>query len=337
MQNPKLQTYKIFHYTSLNPSKKVNSAFLMGSYMLLVLSKTSTEIIDLFSQVTTFASYCDASQEKSDFELPFFECLKGLEKAIKLNWYNLSTFDLRSYETGSIIENGGYNWIIPSKIVAFMCPAHDFKGRDGIKPPTPEQYVPIFQNLPISTIVRLNKATYESDRFTRHGFKFHDMYFIDGSVPSDKIVREFIKVVEEDGAIAVHCKAGLGRTATLIGCYVMKHYGFTALEFMGWARICRPGSVLGPQQQFLIDIQEVCWKWGEDFRNGITEMEECKELPQHEHLSEADKFKAKYGDYKQAEKLCAAEGENRRDSVKVHSPTNHKGKVVKKAAFSKNK
>lgn len=45
--------------------------------------------------------------------------------------------------------------------------------------------------------------------------------------------------------------AGLGRTGTLIGCYLMKHYRFTAGEAIAWIRICRPGSVIGPQQNFL--------------------------------------------------------------------------------------
>ena len=39
----------------------------------------------------------------------------------------------------------------------------------------------------------------------------------------------------------VHCKAGLGRTGTLIGLYVMKHYKWTAAEFIAWNRIVRPG------------------------------------------------------------------------------------------------
>jgi cell division cycle 14 len=37
-----------------------------------------------------------------------------------------------------------------------------------------------------------------------------------------------------DGAIAVHCKAGLGRTGSCIGCYIMKVFKFTAEEAIGW-------------------------------------------------------------------------------------------------------
>ncbi len=46
------------------------------------------------------------------------------------------------------------------------------------------------------------------------------------------------------GALAVHCKAGLGRTYTLVALYTTKHHGFTAHEAIGWLRTVRPGRSL---------------------------------------------------------------------------------------------
>jgi cell division cycle 14 len=37
---------------------------------------------------------------------------------------------------------------------------------------------------------------------------------------------------------------------------MIKCCGFTAPEAIAWIRICRPGSIIGPQQQFLIRYAE---------------------------------------------------------------------------------
>lgn len=111
-------------------------------------------------------------------------------------------------------------------------------------------------------VVRLNNKEYDSQKFIKKDIKHLDLFFQDGSCPSDVIlktnvqdkVKKFIEETEkEPEAVAVHCKAGLGRTGTLISCYAMKNYKITARAMIGWIRICRPGSVLGPQQHFLCE------------------------------------------------------------------------------------
>ena len=70
---------------------------------------------------------------------------------------------------------------------------------------------------------------------------------MDGSTPPYELVDIFLDICrKESQGIAIHCKAGLGWTGTLIGIYAMDQYDFPPEYFIGWIRLAWPGSILGP-------------------------------------------------------------------------------------------
>ncbi len=69
----------------------------------------------------------------------------------------------------------------------------------------------------------------------------------------------FLNICEVEGCVAVHCRAGLGRTGTLAALWLMRSAGFPARAAVGWLRVVRPGSVVGPQQPFLTACEARGW------------------------------------------------------------------------------
>lgn len=193
----------------------------------------------------------------------------GLQKARECNFFSFDRFPIEEYEYYEKVENGDLNWIVEGKFAAFAGPhaASTVETTSGYQHLTPEHYVPYFQHRNVSLVVRLNKKYYDSRSFSNYGIEHMELYFLDGSNPPDHILDTFLRRCEQTpGAVAVHCKAGLGRTGSCIGSYIMKHYRFTAEEAIGWMRIARPGCVIGPQQQWLKSVEQRMWHEGELYR-----------------------------------------------------------------------
>jgi cell division cycle 14 len=258
----------IFHWTSSDPADaahRTNAAYLAAAYSLIILGRSPEEAYAPLKKIErTLATFRDASYSNTcEYRLPITSCMAGISQGLLHGWMDLPNFNLEEYEYYDRVENGDLNWVLPRKFIAFAGPHSEHKWDNGYPLLAPENYFDYFRRGGVTDIVRLNNVLYDKKRFEDAGFKHHDLFFVDGSIPPVAIRERFLEIAENaKGGIAIHCKAGLGRTGTLIALYMMKHYMLTAAECIAWLRVSRPGSVLGPQQFYLQDAQAEMWQRG---------------------------------------------------------------------------
>lgn len=118
----------------------------MGAFQILVLKRTAEEAWKYFKDAKLkFRAFRDASYIECSYKCTILDCLRGLEFAVKIGWFDIKKFDVRDYEFYERVENGDLNWIIPNKFIAFCTPMKNRVDKDGYTHFTPEDYVPIFK------------------------------------------------------------------------------------------------------------------------------------------------------------------------------------------------
>ena len=152
---------------------------------------------------------------------------------------------------------GDLHFIIPEKLIAFRGPVQldeplQYSDVGRIRFFSPAFYVEPFLDMGVSTVIRLNSLAYDPTPFQSAGIRCLHIDLGEDSLPQPAALLAFLDAVAAaEGAVAVHCTEGLGRTGTLAAAHLMAAHGFSAREAMGWLRVVRPGSVVGAQQHLL--------------------------------------------------------------------------------------
>ncbi|KAK9884003.1 hypothetical protein WA026_004938 [Henosepilachna vigintioctopunctata] len=255
---------RVVHCTSTNAEKKVNAAFLIGCYCIIYLKIHPSDVTKLLMKAGPYKSFMDASQIPCPYTIKLEFCFNAIAKARAFNFFNFDDFDVTEYDMYEKLQFGDMNWLVPRKFLAFIGP----NSSEFLNGHPPDYYIKYFLKNDIKTVIRLNSRMYDAAIFNNAGINHFDLIYPDGSTPSKDILMKFLQIAETaPAAIAVHCKAGLGRTGSLIGAYIIKHYKMTAKEAIAWMRICRPGSVIGQQQIWLEKLQLWLWKSGSHYRS----------------------------------------------------------------------
>ncbi|KAM5355873.1 hypothetical protein ACJ41O_002519 [Fusarium nematophilum] len=276
----------IVFWSAADPRSRANAACMLACYMVLIQNWPPHLALAPIAQVDPpLMPFRDAGYSQADYGISVQDVVYGVWKAKEEKCCDLDNFDLEQYERFERVEHGDFNWVTPH-FLAFASPQHTpvAKITEGSElypmlprtlaavdahPTLPQPFKNVlkhFSEKNIGLVVRLNSQLYSPSYFEALGIQHLDMIFDDGTCPSLTTVRKFIRLAHETitvrkKGIAVHCKAGLGRTGCLIGAYLIYRHGFTANEVISFMRFMRPGMVVGPQQHWLHLNQGTFREW----------------------------------------------------------------------------
>ena len=129
-----------------------------------------------------------------------------------------------------------FSWVIPYKLAGSMGPVL-------------REELLFLKEKGIRAIVRLERSTTSGGDV---GLADLAEYVPDMRPPTisqvDRIIAFIHEHIEKNMSVDVSCKAGMGRTGTVLACYLV-YTGYSTRDALERVRMLRPGSVEDPSQQ----------------------------------------------------------------------------------------
>jgi atypical dual specificity phosphatase len=125
----------------------------------------------------------------------------------------------------------------------------------GVSYPRSEQALALLQELGVRALLSVHEEALPSDLLAKYKLQAACIPVADYTAPTVEQIEQAITIIDgflaQDFPVAVHCGAGIGRTGTILACYLVSQ-GYDASDAIERVRGERPGSIETSNQKAAI-------------------------------------------------------------------------------------
>jgi atypical dual specificity phosphatase len=160
-------------------------------------------------------------------------------------WRVLQAYPLTEEETQRFVAPN-FSWMIENRLA-------------GVSYPRSEDAIALLCKLGVQALLNLSEEPLPLDLLSKYQLRGEHLPVADFTAPTLEQVERAMAIIDGFLArglpVAVHCGAGLGRTGTILACYLVSQ-GSTAKEAIEQVRTKRPGSIETLAQQTVVEAYE---------------------------------------------------------------------------------